>query len=82
MDAGERPTGYDLAATPPSALPVPHELPADVPNFTGRKAELDRLLATLMHEAAVSPAVVAIHGVGGVGKSALAVHAADRKSVV
>jgi tetratricopeptide (TPR) repeat protein len=78
VDAGERPTGYDVAATPPSTPPVPHELPADVPNFTGRKAELDQLLATLIHEAAVSPTVVAIHGVGGVGKSALAVHAAHR----
>ena len=74
---GERPAGSDLATTP-AALPVPHELPADVPNFTGRQAELYGLLATLVHETAASPAVVAIHGVGGVGKSALAVHAAHR----
>jgi tetratricopeptide (TPR) repeat protein len=78
MHPGEPPTGYDLATTPPAALPVPHELPADIPNFTGREAELDRLLRTLTGEAAAAPAVVAIHGVGGVGKSALAVHAAHQ----
>jgi tetratricopeptide (TPR) repeat protein len=78
VDGGERPAGHDVVVTPPSALPVPHELPAAVANFTGREVELDRLLATLTREAAVSPTVVAIHGVGGVGKSALAVHAAHR----
>jgi tetratricopeptide (TPR) repeat protein len=78
VDAGERPSGYDLATTPRSALLVPHELPADVLNFTGREAELARLLTTLTDKALASCPVVAMHGVGGVGKSALAVHAAHR----
>jgi tetratricopeptide (TPR) repeat protein len=46
-------------------------LPHDVTAFTGRRVELAVLL-----EAARSTSVVAIDGMGGVGKSALAVHAA------
>ena len=74
---GEHAGVVDLATTP-AAIPVPHELPADVPNFTGRQAELNRLLAWLTHSTTAAPAAVAIHGVGGVGKSALGVHAAHR----
>lgn len=55
----------------PAAAPVRNELPHDVTAFTGRRAELDTLL-----DAARSTPVVAIDGMGGVGKSALAVHAA------
>jgi DNA-binding SARP family transcriptional activator/Tfp pilus assembly protein PilF len=58
---------------------VPAQLPADVPDFTGREEPLKRLRA-LVSEArrrdnpAVTVAVVA--GAPGLGKSALAVHAA------
>jgi DNA-binding SARP family transcriptional activator/tetratricopeptide (TPR) repeat protein len=60
---------------PRPAAPVPRELPADVPAFTGRAvelAELDRLLG--------SPATVisAVSGTAGVGKTALAIHWAHR----
>ncbi|GAA5001440.1 tetratricopeptide repeat protein [Actinopolymorpha pittospori] len=51
--------------------PVRNDLPHDITAFTGRRAELDALLG-----AARSTSVVAIDGMGGVGKSALAVHAA------
>ncbi|MEV0719689.1 helix-turn-helix domain-containing protein [Asanoa sp. NPDC050611] len=51
--------------------PVRNDLPHDVAAFTGRRAELGVLLA-----AARDTSVVAIDGMGGVGKSALAVHAA------
>jgi tetratricopeptide (TPR) repeat protein len=76
------------------AVPVPRELPADVPAFTGRAAELaelDRLLAasdlgadTRATAAAsgnrsVTAAVIsAVSGTAGVGKTALAVHWAHR----
>ncbi|ETK35258.1 AfsR/SARP family transcriptional regulator [Microbispora sp. ATCC PTA-5024] len=48
-------------------------LPYDIPDFSGRTAELDRLVGE--HE---GPAVVTIDGMAGVGKTALAVHAAHR----
>ncbi|GIH16877.1 hypothetical protein Raf01_50490 [Rugosimonospora africana] len=51
--------------------PVRNDLPHDITAFTGRRAELDALLG-----AARTTSVVAIDGMGGVGKSALAVHAA------
>jgi DNA-binding SARP family transcriptional activator/Tfp pilus assembly protein PilF len=70
--------------------PVPRELPADVPAFTGRAAELAELNQLLDNPAqdgepgsAVASAVIsAVAGTGGVGKTALAVRwahqAADR----
>ncbi|GGV09121.1 hypothetical protein GCM10010260_54160 [Streptomyces filipinensis] len=51
--------------------PVRNDLPHDITAFTGRRAELHALLG-----AARNSSVVAIDGMGGVGKSALAVHAA------
>ncbi|MDX2854212.1 tetratricopeptide repeat protein [Streptomyces sp. PA03-3a] len=58
----------------PTALVVTRTLPRDVAAFTGRQAELDRILA------AAGPAqVLAIHtidGMPGVGKTALATRAA------
>src|SRR5215207_4778221 len=65
--------------TTPTAPPaIPHELPADIPDFTGHEAKLERLLAALTPAGNASPTVVAVHGVGGVGKSALAIHAAHQ----
>jgi tetratricopeptide (TPR) repeat protein/transcriptional regulator with XRE-family HTH domain len=58
-------------ADPPAAPPVRNDLPHDITAFTGRKAELDALLSAARHTC-----VVAIDGMGGVGKSAVAVHAA------
>jgi tetratricopeptide (TPR) repeat protein/transcriptional regulator with XRE-family HTH domain len=51
--------------------PVRNDLPHDVTAFTGRREELAALLA-----AARSTRMVAVDGMGGVGKTALAVHAA------
>ena len=50
-------------------------LPRDVPRFTGREHELEVLTS---QERGGSVAVVAISGIPGVGKTALAVHAAHR----
>jgi DNA-binding SARP family transcriptional activator/DNA-binding XRE family transcriptional regulator len=59
-----------------AALGVVYSLPPDTAAFTGRQAELDRITTPV---AAAPGGVVAIHAIGGmpgVGKTALAVHAA------
>lgn len=56
---------------------VPRQLPPNLPDFTGRGAELDALLQVLT-TADGPPGTVrmaAVTGMGGVGKTALAVHA-------
>ncbi|MDJ0346470.1 tetratricopeptide repeat protein [Streptomyces sp. H10-C2] len=50
-----------------------NDLPRDVPDFTGRAAQLAAVLA-----AVDSQRVVAVDGMAGVGKTCLAVHAAHR----
>ncbi|WP_351232289.1 tetratricopeptide repeat protein [Streptomyces sp. NPDC002133] len=64
--AKDKPQTY--AAAP---APVRNDLPHDITAFTGRRAELAALLG-----AARSTTMVAIDGMGGVGKTALAVHGA------
>jgi DNA-binding SARP family transcriptional activator len=61
---------------------VPRQLPADVDGFTGREqalARLEQLLGVGGEDEAARPVVVAsLAGAPGVGKSALAIHAAHR----
>jgi hypothetical protein len=69
--------------SPPAAVAIPRQLPATVRSFVGRRAELDVLyrLARLGEEVAGAGGAVvisAIDGMAGVGKTALAVHAAHR----
>ncbi|MER6946826.1 tetratricopeptide repeat protein [Nonomuraea sp. NPDC000554] len=62
----------------PSAAAALRTLPADLASFTGREAELERIVRAL-EEHAGSGGVVqidAIDGMAGVGKTAFAVHAA------
>jgi DNA-binding SARP family transcriptional activator/tetratricopeptide (TPR) repeat protein len=80
------------AATPPSAGPapvstpavaVPRQLPAAAGHFTGRHGEIDLItgLHELSQQADVPGGTVvisAIDGMAGIGKTALAVHAAHR----
>ncbi|APU15698.1 DNA-binding transcriptional activator of the SARP family [Actinoalloteichus fjordicus] len=57
------------------------QLPMDIVEFTGRTAELSRLLRIVEEHgdpAATAVPVVAIEGMAGVGKTRLAVHAAHR----
>jgi DNA-binding SARP family transcriptional activator/tetratricopeptide (TPR) repeat protein len=73
--------GLDPPPAPPGpparTVPVPRQLPPDVRHFTGRDAELARLEALAVDpREGGSPAVATVDGVPGVGKSALAVHAA------
>lgn len=63
-----------LAIAAPTAI---HSLPADAANFTGRQAELDRLMQALPSRESTGGVVRidAIDGMAGVGKTAFAVHA-------
>ncbi|MEU8975480.1 BTAD domain-containing putative transcriptional regulator [Streptomyces monashensis] len=61
---------------PSASEPAPCTLPYDLPDFTGREAELARILAAGRAPAAGSTRIVGVDGMGGSGKSALAVHAA------
>ncbi|MFJ1569904.1 BTAD domain-containing putative transcriptional regulator [Streptomyces erythrochromogenes] len=61
------------------AWPRPAQLPPDTPDFTGREEEVAGVGAALVGGApgrGTAPVVCMIHGMGGVGKTALAVHAA------
>ena len=57
----------------------PRQLPAAVRHFTGRDTELDTLVGLVGADVAGNTAVIsAIDGMAGIGKTALAVHAAHR----
>jgi len=61
----------------PAAAPVPRQLPAAVPDFTGRTGELAALARILEQTGAGAPGTVVISAIGGtagVGKTALALH--------
>ncbi|MCX4684783.1 NB-ARC domain-containing protein [Kitasatospora purpeofusca] len=62
------------AGADPAALLVPDQLPSSVADFTGRAAEAEALRAALREPGCVP--VVAVAGMGGVGKTALAVQVA------
>ncbi|GAA5039803.1 DNA-binding SARP family transcriptional activator [Thermocatellispora tengchongensis] len=55
---------------------TPIELPAGTRAFTARATEIAWLHKTLGDTAPGTPALAAVHGPGGTGKSALAIHAA------
>jgi DNA-binding SARP family transcriptional activator/Tfp pilus assembly protein PilF len=69
-------------AAEPAAVPVrPAQLPASVPDFTGRSSfvsELSEVLASASEAEGRVMAVSALAGIGGVGKTTLAVHVAHR----
>ncbi|MEN3356754.1 MAG: hypothetical protein V7637_736 [Mycobacteriales bacterium] len=62
----------------PPALVSPAQLPADVPAFTGRVAELARLDGLLAADRPAAMPICAVIGPAGVGKTSLAVHWAHR----
>ncbi|MFL6141167.1 MAG: tetratricopeptide repeat protein [Labedaea sp.] len=63
--------------TGPRPVEARHQLPMDIPEFTGRQLELDRL-RTLTESigSTPTPLVVTITGMAGVGKTRLAIRAA------
>jgi tetratricopeptide (TPR) repeat protein len=54
-----------------------HQLPADIADFAGRDAQMEKLLEVLSAPGG-HVAISAIDGMGGVGKTALVVHVAHR----
>jgi DNA-binding SARP family transcriptional activator/tetratricopeptide (TPR) repeat protein len=64
--------------TPPAAPVPPRHLPPDITTFTGRREELDRLCDLLTSKRATPVSISAVDGTAGIGKSALAIHAAHR----
>lgn len=68
----------EVADAPRSLFPRPAQLPADLPAFGGRADELRTVLEIGQDSSAAGPRLIAIDGMPGVGKTALAVHAAHR----
>ncbi|MCX2925610.1 AfsR/SARP family transcriptional regulator [Streptomyces sp. NEAU-W12] len=67
----------------PAASPVrPAQLPATVPDFTGRSSFVRELGAILASAEGRVMAVSALAGIGGVGKTTLAVHVAHQARAV
>jgi DNA-binding SARP family transcriptional activator len=66
------------AAETASAPVRPHQLPATVPDFTGRASFVSELGDVLASAEGRVMAVSALAGIGGVGKTTLAVHVAHR----
>ena len=75
--AGDEPV---VRPAPVEHTPVPRQLPPALSDFTGQLDELAEIDAVLRAERADDEpaAVVAISGLGGIGKTALAVHAGHR----
>ncbi|MEU8701472.1 BTAD domain-containing putative transcriptional regulator [Streptomyces sp. NPDC048680] len=77
----------ELAGPEPAAAPVvsvalpaepPSTLPYDLADFTGRDRELTEILRAAKDGGEQGPQIVAIDGMGGCGKTSLAVRAAHR----
>jgi transcriptional regulator with XRE-family HTH domain/tetratricopeptide (TPR) repeat protein len=73
------PTVLPSAVTDP--VPVPWQLPPAARDFTGRAAQIDAILSVLRNpvgSGSASVGLVAVTGMGGIGKTTLAVQAAHR----
>ncbi|MEZ0093028.1 BTAD domain-containing putative transcriptional regulator [Streptacidiphilus sp. EB129] len=74
----------ELAAPPPPpadpsyAVVRPAQLPTDIADFAGREEQLQQVVAALRAPAGQAVPVTALSGIGGSGKTTLAVHAAHR----
>ncbi|MFI0351080.1 BTAD domain-containing putative transcriptional regulator [Actinomadura sp. 9N407] len=76
--AADRPI-HATASTPESqAVPAPAELPPDIADFTGRGDEVAHLTEVLTKPRPGTVAMASVAGLGGLGKTTLAVHVAHR----
>jgi tetratricopeptide (TPR) repeat protein/transcriptional regulator with XRE-family HTH domain len=77
-----RSAGEPRSAGPPAgSVPMPWQLPPAVPDFTGRAAQIEAILAVLRAPNGVpgeTVGLVTVTGMGGIGKTALAVQAAHK----
>lgn len=73
-------TGSETATSrvPHEVAEAPHALPFDVPDFSGRSAELQWICDAARRAPEGSPTVLCLDGMGGGGKTALAVRAAHQ----
>ncbi|MFE4540313.1 BTAD domain-containing putative transcriptional regulator [Streptomyces scopuliridis] len=62
----------------PRPLPIPAHLPPQEPDFIGREDLVDALDRCLREPGRSTPAVAVLVGMGGVGKTSLALHVAHR----
>ncbi len=75
---GAAPTHPQTANEP---APTPWQLPPAAPDFTGRSAQVDAIMSILRDPAGSGSAavgLVTVTGMGGIGKTTLAVHAAHK----
>ncbi|WP_298378181.1 tetratricopeptide repeat protein [Azospirillum sp.] len=71
-------TNVNQLPTPPAPPSALHQLARELSDFTGRTADLAILEAALNRDDGATVAITALHGMGGVGKTTLAHHAARR----
>ncbi|AOR37528.1 regulator [Streptomyces fodineus] len=71
-----RPSEPDVERVPAPVRPT--QLPATVPDFTGRASFVSELIETLTAAGSEVMALSALAGIGGVGKTTLAVHVAHQ----
>jgi tetratricopeptide (TPR) repeat protein len=69
---------HHYSPTPPAPPSALHQLARELSDFTGRTADLAILEAALNRDDGATVAITALHGMGGVGKTTLAQHAARR----
>ncbi|MDH6119385.1 hypothetical protein [Kitasatospora sp. GAS204B] len=72
---------HHVHAPVPPEQPAPFQLPPELPYFEDRKAEQERILrAARSHPGHGGPLVVALTGIGGIGKTAMGFNVARRLS--
>lgn len=69
---------HSVTRVTPSVTEAPHTLPFDVPDFSGRRSELEWVCDVARGAPKGAPTVIALDGMGGSGKTALAVRAAHQ----